>query len=221
MFNVIRKQEAPKCLSRKIYNDPTVVNVLEEIFHSKCYLCESDNLQAPEIEHFIPHEDDDYLKYDWLNLFYSCARCNSIKSNSHLNLLDCTHPFVDVFSEVVHIMPSIPSQDVIIKAYQDNPSQETINTVALLEKCFNSENTALRGITRDNLLELLFTYYELFLEQRKVLLNKSSNPIKVTEAILNLAQMCKSSYPFSAFWKWHLLLDKNLQRRHSSIIEII
>lgn len=220
MFNTLRRAEAPQCLSRKIYNDPEVVNLLEEIFHSKCYLCECDNLQAPEIEHFIPHEDEDKLKFDWLNLYYSCARCNSIKSNKHVELLDCTNPFIDVFSEIIHIMPSIPSQDVIIKAYHDIPSKETLNTIELLDKCYNSDNTALRGITRDSLLEELFTHYDNFLEQRKVLINKSSNPQKIAEALSNLGQMCLDLHPFSAFWKWHLLLDKLLLKRHPSIIQL-
>jgi len=220
MFNVLRKEPAPACLLGKNYNHPSVIDTLHSMFLGKCYLCESDNLQAPEVEHFIPHKDDDSLKYDWLNLFYSCARCNSIKSHTHIELLDCTHPFTDVFNEIIHVMPSIPSQAVTIKPSSNAPSQLTLNTVTLLDKCFNLENSSLRGVTRASLLENLFSHYEYFLEQRMTLINKRSSNKVINDALDNLGQMCKDYYPFSVFWKWHLILDSVLIARHPRIKSI-
>lgn len=90
MFKVDRPLEAPQCTKKTGYNTVEIVEILHEIFQGKCYLCEKDNLHDPEIEHFVPHEKDDELKYDWQNLFYACGRCNSIKGATHTNLLNCT-----------------------------------------------------------------------------------------------------------------------------------
>ncbi|WP_170994934.1 HNH endonuclease, partial [Escherichia coli] len=81
MFNVIRTYPAPDCIARNRYNDTDVTEVLKPLFYAKCYLCERNEVQDAEVEHLIPHEGDDNLKYNWVNLFYSCSRCNGIKGN--------------------------------------------------------------------------------------------------------------------------------------------
>ncbi|EOI5798072.1 HNH endonuclease [Cronobacter dublinensis] len=219
MFNIIRDIESPDCLSRGIYNDPTVTEALKRIFHGKCYLCEQARLSDPEIEHFIPHEGNDALKYDWNNLYYSCSRCNSIKSNRHINLLDCSDPQTNVSMEIIHLAPSLSSQDVVIASPdEENASEKTKNTIRLLKECFNSRTTGLRGITRENLLENLLRNYTNYLLSRQVLINLESTEDEINYAKARLKAMCKISFPFSIFWKWHIRLDDFLLEHHPNLI---
>lgn len=73
------------------YNKPEVNEALIEMFKGKCYICESkDNISSYQIEHLRPHRGDLNLKYDWDNLFWSCAHCNNIKSAKYEPILDCS-----------------------------------------------------------------------------------------------------------------------------------
>ena len=72
------------------YNIESVNQALKEIFHGKCYICENKAVTSYQIEHLVPHRGDKTLKYDWKNLFWSCAHCNNIKSDKYEPILDCT-----------------------------------------------------------------------------------------------------------------------------------
>ena len=84
-----KKKASGKC------NTPEVVEALEEIFHDKCYICESKNAVPKEIEHLRPHGGNADLKFDWNNLFLACAYCNHIKSDKYTPIWDCTQVEVD------------------------------------------------------------------------------------------------------------------------------
>ena len=172
MFKVERIGDAPTSLARKVYNSPEVVERLNEMFHGKCYLCEQADLDAPEIEHFEPHMENEVLKFDWNNLFYSCARCNSIKGTRHINLVDCCSDDINLVHAIKHMPPIMPDNDVGITTIVNNP--KVINTVELLNRCFNEDNTALRGITRANLMEKLFKHYTKLLNHRLTIVNRGS-----------------------------------------------
>lgn len=221
MFNVSRIAPAPLCLANNIYNDPSVIDILKPMFLGKCYLCEQIDLSDPEIEHFIPHRGNDVLKYDWNNLFYACGRCNSIKGSQYINLLNCTDSNVNVTLEIEHILPGISSEEVIVRAHSLNPSQETINTVALLDECYNSVNTGLRGITRENLMEKIFDYYYVYINARRVLITRTSLPSEIEHAIQTLKLMSEPKFPFSVFWVWHFKLDTRLHELRPEILELI
>jgi hypothetical protein len=221
MFNVSRVSPAPSCLANNIYNDPTVVAILKPMFFGKCYLCEQIDLADPEIEHFVPHQSNNSLKYDWNNLFYACGRCNSIKGTRHTNLLNCTDSSINVTQEIEHILPGVSSEKVIVRPHSLNPSQETINTVALLDGCYNLDNTGLRGITRENLMEKIFDCYYEYINARRVLITRVSLPSKVDEAIQTINIMCKPTFPFSVFWIWHLKLDSHLHELRPEVLDLI
>lgn len=82
--------------SGKTYNTKSVNAALVETFHGKCYICENKKATAYQIEHLIPHRDNRKLKYDWENLFWSCAHCNNIKSDKYEPILDCTKENVEI-----------------------------------------------------------------------------------------------------------------------------
>jgi len=211
VFKVVRLGKAPTCLISKKYNDPEVVKHLREMFHDKCYLCEQTDLSAPEIEHFEPHEGDDTLKYDWNNLYLACSRCNSIKSHTHKNILDCCSDEIDVFRSIKCLPPISPNEPIQISAEDHKEDQRVINTVALLHKCFNEENTALRGITREVLIEKLFDHYTELLNHRRTIVDKRKTEEEKKQAQARIEVMIKGNFEFSAFWRWYVLTDKKLR----------
>lgn len=215
MFNVIRTYPGPSCLAKKEYNQPEIVNALRSIFYEKCYLCERTNIQDVEIEHLVPHEGDDALKFQWDNLFYSCSRCNSIKSSKHKDILDCSDNALDIFNEICCIMPSIPDDDVCIEVIGNQP--QAINTAELLKECYNLENTALRMVSREALMNELFDYYYRFLSLRKILKDISEDPEEKKRAEGRMKAMLAVVHPFSIFWRWHYLGDKFLVQKYPDL----
>lgn len=211
MFNTIRSSTAPSCLNKKQYNTKEVVDKLEPMFFGKCYLCEQDELSSPEIEHFDPHQGNQSKKFDWDNLYYSCDRCNSIKGTKHKNLLDCCDPLINVFKIIRCTMPSIPDEDIKVSAMIDPSDQKTKNTVELLNLCYNEDNTALRGITRSVLIEKLYEHYTELLKYRLIIKDKRSTGTEKEYAKERIESMLKESFPFSVFWRWHVISDKFLK----------
>ncbi len=110
-------------------------------FHDKCYICESNNVASINVEHFDPHENTDIdKKFDWNNLFWSCAHCNGIKSNTHINLLNCTVLSEKVDTKIkydTNFTAPIPKDKVVIEAI--DRSIQTINTVTLLQLVYTGE----------------------------------------------------------------------------------
>ena len=213
MFNVARPQEIPECLTRdknKQYNSKEVVDILAPLFHYKCYLCERDELFDSEIEHCDPHENDEKKKYDWHNLYYACSRCNNVKSNKHKELLDCCDPAIDVFRTIKCTF--IPCEPIRITAENSQTDVKTQNTVKLLTKCYNEENTALRSISKIHLHEKILDYYTDLLNHRRVLFSKKSTDTKKQEAKESIEAMLRVSFPFSVFWRWYVLSDSFLAK---------
>lgn len=219
MFNTTRSTKAPSCLNRKMYNTEEVVKILEPMFFGKCYLCEQDELSDPEIEHFDPHEKDENKMYDWNNLYYACSRCNSIKSNTHKDLLDCCDPDTDVFRKLKCIMPSLPNDPVKITSTVSSVDTKTENTVKLLERCYNEDNTGLRGVTRVVLIEKLFSHFTKYLNYRATLVNKGSSSDEIAHAKGRLEAMINVKHPFSSFWRWHVISDEPLHNELKSKID--
>lgn len=216
MFNVERNAPAPACLNRHQYNTEKVVTALEPMFYGKCYLCEQDELTDPEIEHFDPHMGDNAKKYDWDNLYYSCGRCNSIKGTNHTNLLDCCDPKKDVFRGIKCLLPSCPDSNIDVTANSNDI--QTLNTMELINRCYNEKNTPLRGITRVVLMDKLFELHVEFQQYRLILKKKKYTPAEKTHAKERLGEMITDQYPFSVFWRWHVLSDEFLSKELAGFI---
>lgn len=217
MFNVIRPVEAPAALARGEYNTHEVVRVLNKMFFGKCYLCERGSIEDVEVEHFEPHMGDEALKFDWHNLFYSCSRCNGIKSSKHKNLLDCTDENIDVFRAIKLRMPSLPDDNIIVEAADASPSIQVKNTVKLLERCYNETNTALRGVSREALVEQIYEYLLAFMQARQLLKHPSTPNSRKQEAIEIIEAMMGVKHPFSAFWRWQYLEDSFLTEEYPEL----
>lgn len=182
MINIKRSYPAPESLEEEknkekygikksgSYGSCDVVKRLREDFRDKCYLCESFTTSS-QIEHLRSHRGNMELKFDWDNLFLSCAHCNNIKNKFYDNILDCTKD--DVESLIRYNMDMFPESDVHL--YSLSNDIRTEKTVELLEKCYNG-TTELKKIDSDNIkkdilnelknfLDLINDYYEI-IEQK-------------------------------------------------------
>ncbi|QYX54865.1 HNH endonuclease [Pseudomonas sp. S07E 245] len=210
MFKVKRPDTPPECTKQTGYNTKEIVYELERIFLGKCYLCEQNSLADPEIEHFEPHKKDENKKYDWKNLYYACSRCNSLKGATHINLLDCCDPNTDVFSPIMLLVPSRYDDEVTVKATGAEPCAKTLNTIELLNKCYNDNSTGLRAITRSVLLDRIHDEYQKILTYRRTILRVGFGEEEVNIAKIRIKAMLRDNYPFSVFWKWFVLGDSAL-----------
>ena len=203
MFNVTRTQPGPDC--SKDYRSVAVVNELRKIFYGKCYLCENE-VSEPVVEHFVPHKGkDDSKKYDWNNLYYACNRCNSIKGDFNDELMDCCDSSVDMSKSIKCQCPAIPNDDIVVESQSNEIKTE--NTAKLLNRCYNEDNTGIRGISKEILHEKLFEYFAKFINFRIIIKNKDSSQNEKEKAIGHIESMTQDNYPFSIFWKWHVWSD--------------
>lgn len=214
MFSTVRDSNIPSTLlgSTKDYRSEEVISKLNQMFFGKCYLCEKDEISDVEVEHLIPHKGNDTLKYDWNNLFYSCSRCNGIKSTKE-NILNCTTS--DVSKAIELRCPSSDTDPVIVNIGLCGESKEILATRELLDNCYNDTTTGIRGISRQALIESIIDEYVYWLDLRKQLRNKRLSETEYKNLIEKLEKMCKEDYPFSAFWKWHIYRDSFLKDKIS------
>ncbi|MCH2072514.1 HNH endonuclease [Acinetobacter pittii] len=217
MFSVTRPANFPKSLTKstKDYRAADVVEVLQDIFFAKCYLCERQGFPDVNIEHRDPHLGDETKKYDWHNLFYACVRCNSIKGDTHINILDCCQS-IDVSQAIELHCPLANNEAHKITVQLGNlpDSLEISSTIELLNRCFNETNTALRGISRHSLIKEIQKYQiQLCILKNKLLYPELPLTSKAkTEILEQLKAMCDKEFPFSAFWKWAITRDDDLSK---------
>jgi len=207
MFNVKRSKFT---LTKVNFHSPEVLRELQKIFYKKCYLCE-DLVNNPDKEHFIAISNDKTKEYDWNNLYYVCKRCNSIKKDvidkNNLQILDCCDEKINVSLAIKCLCSSIYNNNYIVEAQYDD--EITKNTAFLLHHCYNADN-ANYGISREFLHEQIFEKFVNFINYRMVIKSKDSLQQDKNNAIEHLLNMSQDDYPFSVFWKWHILCDPYL-----------
>ena len=149
-----KSQPSPDCLENekgKENGDYKCDNVLELIkndFKNKCYICEYKEPESINVEHFIPHEGDKNLKFDWNNLFWSCNHCNNTKLNNFKNILNCTIEDDKVSDDLKYIFKPYPFERVEIETVVNN--ERTRETRKLLLAVYNG-TTTLKKIEASNL----------------------------------------------------------------------
>lgn len=210
MFNVVRNELAPTSLAdKRKYDSDDVWEALNNVFHKKCYICETSEPQDINVEHFVPHDDNEDLKFDWNNLYFSCGRCNNIKLAKYNDLLDCCDPDTDVVRAVKHIPPVTPyAKQLQIEAQHDD--DKTKLTAELLDKVFNSVHTPNKAVSASFLRKRVFDQYNLLLTQ----LNNYYNPVALPEekekAVERIKLLLKATSPYSAFISWCIIEDEEL-----------
>lgn len=210
MFNTTRSIPPPtSLLKRTRYDGEDVYDALNEVFHSKCYLCETKEPQDINVEHFDPHLGDADKKYDWNNLYLSCGRCNNIKLAGHTNLLDCCDSQQDVFRAIKHLPAPTPyaKRVQIIAIAKDIKTEETQK---LLEKIYNSEHTVNKKVSGAFLRKKIFDQYNLLLDQVNNFYSATATRLEKEVAISKIKVLTDSSAPYSAFMRWCILEDEKL-----------
>lgn len=210
MFNVVRNGSFPVSLAdKRKYDSKDVWEELSKVFHKKCYICETSEPQDINVEHFVPHQGDEDLKFDWNNLYFSCGRCNNIKLAKYNELLDCCDPSTDVVRAVKHLPPLMPyGGNLRIEAQRDD--DKTKLTAELLNRVFNSEHTTNKAISSVSLRKKVFEQYNLLLTQVNNYYNPVALPKDKEDAIERMKLLLKPSSPYSAFISWCIIEDSEL-----------
>lgn len=205
MFNVIRGHAAPPSLAeRKSWSGDDVVKLLGEMFHDKCYICETKDPLSLNVEHFDAHQDDDDKKFDWNNLFFACARCNNFKRHIFNNLIDCTNPEIDVLRLIRHGVPAAPfSSRVTIEPMDDGP--QTLETARLIDKIFNEDDTGNKGVSGAYLRKRVFKRYAKLVEYMNVYMDEDTLEAEKNLALDKIKHLMSKTQEYSAFLRWVIL----------------
>lgn len=186
------------------YNTPEVNAALKEMFHGKCYICENRQIVSYQIEHLNPHRGNTELKFNWDNLFLSCAHCNNTKSDKYDPIIDCTKENVErmiAFRKEGYF----GSDEKLVFEMLDR-RVETENTVKLLQEVYygstpqkKMEAKILRRMLRKELSE-----FKEYVREYKEAEDEEKEDLKFL-----LQQQLKDSSPFAAFKRWLIRDNKD------------
>ncbi|MGB1249943.1 MAG: hypothetical protein ACPG8W_04870 [Candidatus Promineifilaceae bacterium] len=171
MINFDRNSVAAPHIGAGYQTSQAVYNALEELFHNKCYLCETwrDSATNFQIEHFHPHKGDASLKYNWDNLFLACGdTCNQYKS-TQIDILNPCDPNHNVEEDICYVLTPIDYEPKF--SATDSSNILAANTSELLEHLHHgkrdwkskSKTRSLRNAIRRRTTELLTatkSYYQ-------------------------------------------------------------
>lgn len=204
-IEITRLLEREKNKISGTYRHDIIIDKVKEDFYSKCYLCESNDLQAINIEHFIPHKENLDLKFDWNNLYYACYHCNNTKLSKYDNILD---PLTDDVENLISykFQAFHQSQPVEIKAntshklYLDNKSRID-STVNLLNDIYNGQNTHIKHLEsvsiRKSLKKEIQNFQQDIEEYEDALLYQDKDSLK--NALKSIKNHLHKASQFTAF----------------------
>lgn len=148
MVKVDRSYPAPKSLAVEAkknsgsYSEEDVIAQLKNDFHNKCYICEMNELQDPQVEHLLPHKNGRYpfRKFDWENLFWSCGHCNGVKNREEYeeSIINCC---IDDPEDSILFRLDSNNVEVLAKSMAD---RKAVKTAQLVWEIFNIRNTGMR-----------------------------------------------------------------------------
>lgn len=174
------------------YSNDDVWEQLQKDFGKKCYLCEYDRATSVEIEHLIPHKGDKALKFDWENLFFSCAHCNSMKNVRSYDgkILNCCEKDPEKY-----LIQKLENGHVHVAPYAEYQADEsTVFTAQLLTECFEKRNTKARihecQVIVDELTKTMDVLYRTLDAYKKM---PEGKPLRTLRAMLD------RSYKFAGF----------------------
>lgn len=200
MISVQKNQIIPASLaSQTSYREDDVINQLNSDFHGKCYICEQkESITTYHVEHFSPHRDDVFLKYDWNNLFLSCGHCNSVKTAKQFDsILNCTDTSHRVEEAIRHYCNPFPKEFALFEVKIE--STEASNTRDLLDKTFNGEHTGFKKLESANLRALLLEEVKEFSDFLEGFEEDEDEKEYYRNKII---QHLKNDTAFTAFKRW-------------------
>jgi len=204
-----KTQPAPPCLliekakANGTYNCNGVLEQLKTDFKNKCYLCEDKEPHCINTEHFLPHRGDHNLKYDWNNLFYSCAHCNNIKLDKlkYDSILNCTIEIDEVETKIKYHIDPWPKEQAEITPLVDDI--RVSNTVELLLEIYNG-TTELKKIESANLRSKLLKEIRAFQNLIFEFYDDSYTLEEKEELKSRIIRQLRPTSNFTAFKKWIL-----------------
>jgi hypothetical protein len=212
MFNVIRTDPAPQSIlnGRTNHNSPDILEALDLMFHSKCYICEVRDPQACAVEHFDANNAN---RVDWENLYFSCHRCNSnFKVADYNNLIDPADTNFDVFRAIHHKAPTTPNCKVKISKSNTVANSTSISeTIDLIDRIFNDDSTGNRKISRTFLRKKLFQILSKVYKEIYIWINDDSTPDEKEQAENRIIHYLRVEQEFSAFIRWMIIDDHTLR----------
>lgn len=205
MFNVERPKSPPPSLADgKSWTGKDVLNTLREVFHNKCYICETKDPLSINVEHFDAHQNNAAKMYDWNNLFLACARCNNLKRHLYNNLINCTDNNIDALRLIRHAPPATPFvKTLTIEPTDDDP--KTIETATLIRKVFTDDNSANKDITGTYLRKRVYKRYAKLLSHINTYIDDDSLDTEKKDAILRIENLMSKDQEYSAFLRWVVL----------------
>ena len=165
------------------YREPDVAAQLKSDFHDKCYICELQGLQDPQIEHLVPHMGNVDLRFDWNNLFWSCSHCNSVKNQRKYD------------GKIINCCKDDPEEHISF-VFTDNQVnitpldalESSVVTAELVDEVFNLKNTGMRVIAADHRMKALQKEMNIFFneleryEQHKSGMNKRRVAVRLSRS---------------------------------------
>ena len=176
MINIQRTTPAPPSLASESFTG--VKEVLIKMQANKCYLCERKAPDTSQIEHFIP-------------------------TNKKEELLVCTD-FSTIITDAIHFYcEGKPREKVIITPVLDEPCQNVLDTVFLLNSIFNyhSESLAFEAkVLTDEVIKEMKSLLDLLHDYEF----GSYTPVNKEGVLMKITQELSVESPFTAFKIWYI-----------------
>lgn len=209
MIHHPKTQPAPTCLAIEKakangnYNCERVLERIKQDFKNKCYICEYKEPTTINTEHFVPHQGDKDLKFDWNNLFYACGHCNNTKlaTAEYSNILNCTVEADEVDKKIIYHIDPYPKEKAEFIAVEN--SEKVNNTILLLESVYNG-TTELKKIESGNLRAQLLKEIRKFQDLLFEYDDDSYTPDEKAEIKANIERHLRPTSNFTAFKLWIL-----------------
>lgn len=159
----VEELDAEKQKPSGTYRLQSVIDQLKADFLNKCYLCEFKAPTSINVEHRIPHRNNDAdLKFSWSNLFWACGHCNGTKGDRYHPILDCTTEEIRILDRLDFSFEAFPLPRVMVNELDS--SEDTLNTASLLNVIHNGSDTApIRQVEAANLCSAILEEFDKFL----------------------------------------------------------
>ena len=214
-----KSQPAPACLDKekqKEYGNYKCGDVLARLqadFCNKCYICEYSDLANINVEHFIAHQGDKNLKFDWNNLFFACVHCNNTKLTLFPKLLNCT--LTDTIEQKLkYEFTPLPFEKVKIAALSDDARE----TQDLLLAVYNG-STHHKRLESDNIRKRLMDEIADFQSHLRDYFEATNDEDASAFYLRKIKAHLHKASAFTAFKRWIIRDNQYLMQAFGQYME--